>query len=181
MAIADERLLTKIRKVQSDSYEAYGYRRTWKERLRRGEHAPRCQVQRLMREAGIQGAKRRGKPWRTTKPDLAAHRPADLVDRDFTADHPNELWVADFTYLRNWQGTVFFSFVIDVFSRAIVGWRVSSSLRSDIALDAAEQAIHARPCKQDLVHHSDHGVQAGFNGSSQHVAVFVLGPVVDQP
>jgi len=160
-AIADERLLARIREVQSDSYEAYGYRRTWKELLRRGEHAPRCQVARLMREAGIQGAKRRGKPWRTTKPDPAAHRPADLVDRDFTADRPNELWVADFTYLRNWQGTVFFSFVIDVFSRMVVGWQLATHMRTDLVLDALRMALGRRGPGADveLVHHSDRGSQ----------------------
>jgi hypothetical protein len=115
--LEDEQLLERIREVHETSYCAYGYRRTWKALRRAGEHAPRCQVQRLMRANGIQGAKRRGKPWRTTTPDPDARRRPDLVNRDFTASAPNELWVADFSYLRCWEGVVFFSFVIDVYSR----------------------------------------------------------------
>lgn len=112
--LEDERLLGRIREVHEANYCAYGYRRTWKALRRAGEQVPRCQVQRLMRAHGIQGAKRRGKPWRTTIPGSDASRRPDLVQRDFTASHPNELWVADFSYLRSWEGTVFFSFVIDV-------------------------------------------------------------------
>ena len=94
--VEDERLLERIRETQAANYEAYGYRRTWKALLRAGEQVPRCQVQRLMRQAGIQGAKRRGKPWQTTVADPNAARPADLVERDFTASRPDELWVCDF-------------------------------------------------------------------------------------
>ena len=104
--LEDERLLARIREVHEANYCAYGYRRTWKALTRAGEHAPRCQVQRLMRANGIQGAKRRGKPWRTTTPDPEARRRPDLVNRDFTAEHPNQLWVADFSYLRCWEGLV---------------------------------------------------------------------------
>ena len=107
----DEWLLDRIRQVHQANYEAYGYRRTWKALRRAGETAPRCQVQRLMRAHGIQGAKRRGKPWRTTRPDPLAHRRPDLVQRQFTAEEPNRLWVGDLSYLRCWEGVVFFSFV----------------------------------------------------------------------
>jgi transposase InsO family protein len=105
--LEDERLLARIREVHEANYCPYGYRRTWKALTRAGEHAPRCQVQRLMRANGIQGAKRRGKPWRTTTPDPSARRRPDLVNRDFTAEQPNELWIADFSYLRCWEGVVF--------------------------------------------------------------------------
>lgn len=105
-ALEDERLLPVIRQTHERNYEAYGYRRCWKALGRAGEHAPRCQVQRLMAADGIQGAKRRGRPWRTTKVDPGALRPADLVKRDFTAEAPNRLWVCDFTYLRCWEGVL---------------------------------------------------------------------------
>jgi transposase InsO family protein len=104
--------------------------------------------------------------------DEASERPADLVHRDFTADRPNRLWVADLTYVATWVGFVYVAFITDVFSRKIVGWRVSNSLRSDLALDALEQALHARPDIDDLVHHSDRGVQGGFKWSSHHRGVF---------
>lgn len=117
--LEDERLLEVIRKTHKDNYEAYGYRRTWKALRRAGETVPRCQVQRLMRAHGIQGAKRRGKPWRTTKPDPNAQRRPDLVQRQFTAREPNRLWVGDLSYLRCWEGVVYFAFVIDVFSRGL--------------------------------------------------------------
>jgi putative transposase len=159
--VEDGRLLERIREVHAANYYAYGYRRTWKALLREGERAPRCQVQRLMRAHGIQGAKRRGKPWRTTTPDPAAARPADLVDRDFTASRPDELWVADFTYLRCWEGLVFFSFVVDVYSRRIVGWQFASHMRTDLVLDALRMALTRRENGADveLVHHSDAGSQ----------------------
>ncbi len=114
-----------------------------------------------MSAASIRGAKRRGKPWRTTIADPRALRPPDLVDRDFTATRPDELWVADFTYLRCWQGLVFFSFVIDVFSRRVVGWQFSSSMRTDLVLDALRMALTRRKHGADLklVHHSDAGSQ----------------------
>jgi putative transposase len=111
-AIADERLLERIRELHAENYYAYGYRRMWKALGRAGETVGRDRVKRLMRQAAIQGAKRRGNPWRTTTPDPTAARPADLVKRDFTADRPDALWCADFTYLRCWEGMVFFSFVI---------------------------------------------------------------------
>ena len=116
----------------------------------------------------------RGRAWTTTRQgDETADRPADLVHRQFTATRPNQLWVADFTYVATWQGFVYVAFVIDVFARRIVGWRVSSSLRTDFVLDALEQAIYDR-CRddiQDLVHHSDRGSQPGFKGSSQRLVL----------
>jgi transposase InsO family protein len=105
-AVEDERLLDRIREVHAANYYAYGYRRMWKALRRAGEEVPRCRVQRLMRANGIVGAKRRGKPWRTTRPDPQAARRPDLVQRDFSAAKPNELWVADISYLRCWEGSV---------------------------------------------------------------------------
>ena len=159
--ISDERLLAEIRRVHADNYEAYGSRRVWKELLRRGETVARCTVERLMAEHGIQGAKRRGRPWRTTTPDPEGARRPDLVDRDFTAPAPDRLWVADFTYLRTWEGVVLFSFVIDVFSRRVVGWRLASHMRTDLVLDALRMALGLRSPGADvaLVHHSDRGSQ----------------------
>ncbi len=129
-ALEDERLLARIEELHAANYHAYGYRRTWKALLRAGEPVGRDRVRRLMRTHGIQGAKRRGKPWRTTTPDPAASRPPDRVQRDFSADRPDALWVADFTYLRCWEGVVFFSFVIDAFSRRVVGWQFASHMRT---------------------------------------------------
>jgi putative transposase len=157
----DERLLAVIRETHKANYEAYGYRRTWKALRRAGESAPRCQVQRLMRTHQIQGAKRRGKPWRTTKPDPTATRARDLVKRDFTASAPNRLWVGDLTYLRSWEGVVYFSFVIDVFSRMIVGWQLTASMRTTLVLDALRMALGLREPGADfeLVAHTDAGSQ----------------------
>jgi putative transposase len=160
-SIEDERLLTRIRETHKANYEAYGYRRTWKALRRAGETAPRCQVQRLMRQAGIQGAKRRGKPWRTTTPDPDARRRPDLVQRDFTAPQPERLWVGDLSYLRCWEGVVYFSFVLDVFSRRIVGWQLASHMRTDLVLDALRMALGTRQPGADfrLVAHTDRGSQ----------------------
>jgi len=156
-AIDDERLLERIREVHAANYHAYGYRRTWKALRRAGEQVGRGRVQRLMRREGIQGAKRRGKPWRTTRPDAEARRRPDLVERDFTAERPNELWVADLTYLRCWQGVVFFAFVLDVFSRRVVGWQFATHMRTTSVLDALRMALHQRGPGAEvcLVHHSD--------------------------
>ncbi len=159
--IADERLLDQIREVHAANYYAYGYRRMWKALGRAGEDVGRDHVKRLMRANAVQGAKRRGRPWRTTTPDPAAHRPPDLVNRDFTAQRPDALWVADFTYLRCWEGVVFFSFVIDVFSRRVVGWQFAGHMRTDLVLDALRMALTRRQAGADvqLVHHSDAGSQ----------------------
>ena len=116
---------------------------------------------------GLEGVRRGPRFKVTTVVDEAIQRPADRVERDFTAQQPNQLWGADLTYVATWKGFVYVAFVIDVFSRMIVGWRTSTTLRSDLALDALEQALYARPESDELVHHSDRGVQAGFNRSSQ--------------
>lgn len=160
-AVEDERLLAVIRRVHRENYEAYGYRRMWKQLLREGERVPRCQVQRLMRDAGIQGAKRRGRAWQTTVPDpLAPERP-DLLRRDFTAERPNQRWVADFTYLRSWEGVAYFSFVLDIHSRYLCGWQFATNMRTDLVEDALQMAVAARNPDPtlDLVHHSDRGSQ----------------------
>ncbi len=160
-AIEDQRLLEVIRQTHAANYFAYGYRRLWKALQRAGEPVGRDHVKRLMRSAGIQGAKRRGKPWRSTIADPAARRNPDLVERDFSAERPDQLWVADFTYLRCWEGLVFFSFVIDVFSRRIVGWQFASHMRTDLVLDALRMALTRREAGADveLIHHSDAGSQ----------------------
>jgi putative transposase len=160
-ALEDERLLGRIRELHAANYYAYGSRRMWKALRRAGETTGRGRVERLMRAHGIQGAKRRGKPWRTTRPDLAARRRPDLVDRNFGADRPNELWVADLTYLRCWEGVVFFAFILDAFSRRIVGWQLASHMRTTLVLDALRMALHQRGPGADveLVHHSDRGSQ----------------------
>ena len=125
----------------------------WKALGREGERVGRDRVARLMRKAGIQGAKRRGK-WRTTTPDPEASRRPDLVERNFNAERPNALWVADLTYLRCWEGLVFFAFVIDAFSRRVVGWQFAAHMRTDLVLDALRMALHQRGPGADveLVH-----------------------------
>jgi putative transposase len=169
--VEDERLLEVIRVAHKQNYEAYGYRRMWKALGRAGEHVARCQVQRLMAANGIQGAKRRGKPWRTTKADPAAVRSPDLVKRDFTAQAPNRLWTGDFTYLRCWEGVVYFSFVIDAFSRMVVGWQLACHMRTDLVLDALRMALGLRAPGADfqLVAHTDAGSQGEFQRSSQRL------------
>ena len=160
-AVEDERLLGRIGELHAQNYYAYGYRRMWKALQRAGERVPRCRVQRLMRAHGIQGAKRRCKPWRTTRPDPQARRRPDLVQRDFGADGPNELWVADLSYLRCWEGLVFFAFVLDAYSRKLVGWQLASHMRTTLVLDALRMALWLRGPGADvaLVHHSDRGSQ----------------------
>jgi len=150
--------MVEIERVWNENRQVYGARKVWRQLHREGFPAARCTVERLMRQMGLQGVVR-GKKARTTIADEAAARPADLVDRDFTATHPNQLWVADLTYVATWAGFVYVAFVIDVFSRMIVGWRVSRSLSSDLALDALEQSLWARPETRELIHHSDRGVQ----------------------
>jgi transposase InsO family protein len=157
----DERLSEEIRRVWHDHREVYGVRKVWNQLKREGQHVGRCTVARLMRRLGLRGVVRGRRFKVTTIPDVMAARPRDLVTRQFTAERPNQLWVADLTYVATWRGFVYVAFVIDVFSRRIVGWRVSSSLRSDLALDALEQALYDRPlaASESLVHHSDRGVQ----------------------
>jgi putative transposase len=159
--LEDERLLGVICETHRANYEAYGYRRTWKALRRAGETAPRCRVQRLMREHGIRGAKRRGKPWRTTVSDPQASRRPDLVQRNFTAAEPDRVWVGDLSYLRCWEGIVYFAFVIDVFSRRVVGWQLASHMRTDLVLDALRMALGTRDPGADfrLIAHTDRGSQ----------------------
>ena len=157
----DAGLCAQIGRVWRDHREVYGVRKVWKQLHREGHAVARCTVTRLMRRLGLRGAVRGRQFKRTTIADPTAARPADLVTRQFTATRPNQLWVADLTYVATWRGFVYVAFVIDVFSRRIVGWRASNSLRSDLALDALEQALYARPLgnAERLVHHSDRGVQ----------------------
>lgn len=157
----DAVLSAQIRRVWQAHREVYGVRKVWKQLLREGYGVARCTVARLMRRLGLAGAVRGRAFRRTTLPDTMATRPPDLVTRQFTATRPNQLWVADLTYVATWRGFVYVAFVIDAFSRRIVGWRASSSLRSDLALDALEQALYDRPIggSERLVHHSDRGVQ----------------------
>lgn len=169
--IGDERLLDCVREVHAANCYAYGYRKMWLALMRAGETVGRDHVKRLMHTHGIQGAKRRGKPWRTTIADAAATRSPDLVNGDFTAERPDALWVADFSYVRCYEGMVFFSFVIDVYSRRIVGWQFASHMRTDLVLDALRMALTRRRAGADvdLIHHSDAGSQGGFNRLSQRL------------
>src|SRR5215470_4940408 len=157
----DERLRCQIERAWHEEHEVYGARKVWKHLRREGEPVARCTVERLMHQLGLQGVTRSRKFKRTTCPDTGAVRPPDLVTRRFVATRPNQLWVADLTYGAAWRGFSYVAFVIDVFARRIVGWRVSSSLRSDLALDALEQALYdrPRPSAEPLIHHSDRGVQ----------------------
>ena len=158
-AARDAELREEIERVWKENRSVYGARKVWLQLKREGFFVARCTVERLMRKMGLRGVVR-GRPYKTTTiVDEAAQRPADLVQRNFTAGRPNQLWVADITYVATWAGFVYVAFVTDVFSRRIVGWRVSKSLRSDLALDALEQAVHGRPDLEDLIHHSDRGVQ----------------------
>jgi putative transposase len=157
----DEILRSQIRHVWKENFAVYGVRKVWRELTRGGEAVARCTVARLMDELGLHGAVRGRKFVRTTIPDAAAPRPQDLVSRQFRATAPNQLWVADLTYVATWRGFVYVAFVIDVFARRIVGWRASSSLRSELVLDALDQALYDRPVHESsrLIHHSDRGVQ----------------------
>ena len=159
--IEDERLLAVICATHKANYEAYGSRRMWKALHRAGESAPRCQVERLMAANGLCGAKRRGRPWRTTIADPDGARAPDLLNRDFSALAPDRCWVADFTYIRCWEGVVFFSFVLDVYSRMIVGWQFAAHMRTSLVGDALDMAVSVRQPDQDglLIHHSDRGSQ----------------------
>lgn len=156
----DEALVPQIERVWRANLQVYGADKVWRQLAREGTAVARCTVERLMRSRGLQGV-RRGKVVRTTISDAKAACPLDRVNRQFKADRPNQLWVSDFTYVSTWQGWLYVAFVIDVFARRIVGWRVSSSMRTDFVLDALEQALYARQPERDsaLVHHSDRGSQ----------------------
>jgi transposase InsO family protein len=156
----DDVLAHEVRRVWQANMQVYGVRKVWRQLHREGLEVARCTVARLMRRQSLQGAVR-GKKLRTTMPDPAAARPSDKVQRVFYAQRPNQLWVSDFTYVSTWQGFVYVAFVIDVFARRIVGWRVSSTMRTDFVLDALEQALYERRPGEDggLIHHSDRGSQ----------------------
>lgn len=154
----DEDFRIQIRRIWEENFQAYGARKVWLQLQRDGITVARCTVERLMRDLGLQGVVR-GKSVKTTLSNPATLCPQDRVNRQFTATRPNALWVADFTYVSTWQGFVYVAFVIDVFSRYIVGWKVSATARTDFVLDALEQALYARQPKGNLIHHSDRGVQ----------------------
>jgi putative transposase len=156
----DEQLIPDIQRVWHVNMQVYGADKVWHQMNREGVAVARCTVERLMRRLGLRGV-RRGKVVRTTIGDASAARPLDRVNRQFKADRPNQLWVSDFTYVSTWQGWQYVAFVIDVFARRIVGWRVSSSMQTDFVLDALEQALYARQPERNeaLIHHSDRGSQ----------------------
>jgi putative transposase len=158
-ALRDQELKAEIGRVHAEHFGVYGARKVWRQLHREGISVARCTVERLMGELHLEGV-RRGKARRTTTPDQGAPRPADLVERNFSAQRPNQLWVADLTYVATWSGFVYVALVIDAFSRFIVGWQASRSLRTDLALDALEMAIWRRQAQlEGLVHHSDRGSQ----------------------
>ena len=152
--------MPQLQRVWDVNWQVYGADKVWKQMNREGIAVARCTVERLMNKQGLCGV-RRGKVVRTTTPDTSAPCPLDRVNRQFTADRPNQLWVSDFTYVSTWQGWLFVAFIIDVFARRIVGWRVSSSMRTDFVLDALEQALFDRQPQRNasLIHHSDRGSQ----------------------
>ena len=151
--------MPEIQRVWHANFQVYGADKVWRQLNREEVPVPRCTVERLMKRLGLEGA-RRGKVVRTTIPNKALPCPLDRVNRQFRAERPNQLWVADFTYVSTWQGWLYVAFVIDVFARRIVGWRVSTSMHTDFVLDALEQALYARqPELGSLIHHSDRGSQ----------------------
>src|SRR5690606_15322356 len=154
----DAELSRAIRRVWEENFRAYGARKVWRALKREQMAVARCTVERLMRREGLRGIVR-GRKTRTTLPAETASMPLDRVQRRFEAARPNELWIADFTYVATWAGFVYVAFVIDVFARCIVGWRVSRSMQTDLVLDALDQALHARQVGAGLIHHSDRGVQ----------------------
>ncbi len=156
----DDLLAPEVERVWQSNMQVYGVDKVWRQLSREGVSVARCTVERLMKRQGLRGVVR-GKVVRTTTSDSKAPCPLDKVNRQFKADRPNQLWVSDFTYVSTWQGWLYVAFVIDVFARRIVGWRVSSSMRTDFVLDALEQALYARQPERDhsLIHHSDRGSQ----------------------
>jgi len=175
----DERLVPHIERVWEANFQVYGADKVWKQMNREDIPVARCTEERLMRRLGLQGA-RRGKTVRTTVPDRALPCPLDRVNRQFKADRPNQLWVSDFTYVSTWQGWLYVAFVIDVFARRIVGWRVSRTMTTDFVLDALEQALYARQPDADdaLIHHSDRGSQYVSICYSERLAEAGIAPSV---
>jgi putative transposase len=154
----DVEISQEIQRVWDENFQVYGARKIWRQLCREGVTVARCSVERLMRFLGLQGVVRGGKRRTTISRDQTAY-PADLVKRQFAAIRPNQLWVADFTYVATWAGFVYVAFVIDVFSRRIIGWRVARSMRTELVLDALEQALWARSDSKGVIHHSDRGCQ----------------------
>lgn len=154
----DAQLEPQIGRVWNENLQVYGARKIWKQLLREGIKVARCTIERLMQKMEIQGV-RRGKVKKTTMTDPKNLTPSDLVKRDFEASCPNQLWVADFTYVRTWSGWVYVAFVIDAFAKTIVGWQASRRMTEDLTLCALEQALWSRPVNAELIHHSDHGSQ----------------------
>ena len=154
----DRALLPEIHRIYEENFHVYGARKVWRQLGREDIVVARCTVERLMRSLCLRGAVR-GRKCRTTIPDASAERPLDLVKRQFQASHPNQLWVADFTYVATWGGFVYVAFVIDVFARRIIGWRVARSMHAELVLDALEQALWSRSGTKGVVHHSDRGSQ----------------------
>ncbi len=167
----DAELRPEIERVFDANFKVYGVRKVWHQMRRERFDVARCTVARLMKEMGLEGVIR-GKKVKTTVPDKAQTCPLDKVNRQFQAPAPNVLWASDFTYVATWQGFVYVAFVIDVFARRIVGWRVSRTAHAGFVLDALEQAVHQRQPGTGLVHHSDRGSQGGFNRSSQHIRLY---------
>ena len=163
----DRVLVREIRRVYEENFHVYGVRKVWRQLGREDIAVARCTVERLMRSLGLQGAVR-GRKCRTTIADDSAARPLYRVKRQFQASSPNQLWVADFTYVATWTGFVYVAFVIDVFARRIIGWRVARSMHAELVLDALEQALWSRSGIKGVVHHSDRGSQPRLNRSSQH-------------
>jgi len=158
-ALRDDMLRVEIERVWQVNQQVYGADKVWRQLRREHIAVARCTVERLMRQLGLRGVSR-GKAVRTTRPDPAAACPQDRVNRQFVAERPNQLWVSDFTYVSTWQGFVYVAFVVDVFARYIVGWRVSRNMHTEFVLDALEQALWARqPSRDSLIHHSDRGSQ----------------------
>ncbi|MDT0345703.1 IS3 family transposase [Streptomyces litchfieldiae] len=159
-SLRDEELCKEISRVYEENYGVYGARKVWRQLRREGIDVARCTVERLMRTLGLAGALRGGARRRTTVPDPAAQRSADLVKRVFAAERPNRLWVADPTYVATWSGMAYVAFVVDVYSRRIVGWRAAAHMRTDLPLDALEMAVwHRDDALKELIHHSDRGSQ----------------------
>jgi len=154
----DDELCVDVQRVFNENLSVYGIHKVWRQMNREDIRVARCTVARLMKRLGLEGT-RRGRRCRTTIPDTDATRPADLVQRQFTADRPNQLWVADITYVATWRGFAYVAFVVDVYSRHIVGWRVARSMRTDLVLDALEQAVWTRGGARGVIHHSDRGSQ----------------------
>jgi putative transposase len=181
-AVRDDELKVHIARGHADNYGVYGPRKVWLQLNREGIEVARCTVERLMKDLGLQGI-RRGKKWKTTIADPAAARPADLVQRRFNPTRPNALWVADFSYVTTWVGVVYVAFVIDAYARRILGWRAAMSMRTQLVLDALEQAVWVRRREGvdglfGLVHHTDAGSQYTSIAFTERLAVIGVSPSI---